>query len=162
MKTDKTIHAICIASIKRSTFKPYTYKWTQFYESNSDFSDSGFGIDLLENELVICSTEIDSNNFSILTTRKLVTTENGIKNMGDMQGAQDTSYGLFKSDTKAYTFGIVTLKNGTELKYFIETGKASMIMIHGVRTLVRTQDMTAKNIQNVTNIWNRKNKENGK
>ena len=51
------------------------------------------------------------------------------------------------------------LENGTELKYFIETGKASMIMIHGVRTLIRMQKMTKKNIENTVRNWNRQNEK---
>ena len=153
-KTDKSIHNISIASIKRSTFKPYDYKWTKFYESNSEFTYSGLKLELIEDELIICSTFIDSENYSILTTQKLITNENGIENTGNVIGATLKPYGDFKGiDGKALTFGIVQLENGTELKYFIETGKASMIMIHGIRTLIRTQQMTDKNIENVTRVW---------
>ena len=28
-----------------------------------------------------------------------------------------------------------------------------MIMIQGIRTLIRTQQMTGKNIENVTRVW---------
>ncbi len=142
MKTDKSIHNICIASIKRSTIKPYNFKWTKFYETNSDFSDTGFQIELDENELFICSTLIDKDNFSILTTRKLLTQLDGQLYSENIQGAIDKLYGDFKGyKNKDFTFGLVQLQNGNELKYFIETGKASMIMIHGVRTLIRTTQM---------------------
>ena len=139
MKTDKSIHNICIASIKRSTMKPYNFKWTKFYETNSDFSHTGFQIELDENELIICSTFIDKDNFSILTTRKLLTQLDGQLYSENIQGAIDKLYGDFKGyKNKDFTFGLVQLQNGNELKYFIETGKASMIMINGVRTLIRT------------------------
>ena len=69
---------------------------------------------------------------------------------------------MFKSTKDDFVFGSIRLESGIDLEYFIETGKASMIMIHGVRTLIRTQEMTAKNIENVTRIWNRKNDENEK
>jgi len=71
MKTDKLKHNICIAFIKRSTIKPYDFKWTKFYESNSDFLYSGLELNLLENELIICSTVMDANNYSILTTKNI-------------------------------------------------------------------------------------------
>ncbi len=142
MKTDKSIHNICIASIKRSTIKPYNFKWTKFYETNSDFSDTGFQIELDENELIICSTLIDKDNFSILTTRKLLTQHDGQLYSESIQGAIDKLYGDFKGyKNKDFTFGLVQLQNGNELKYFIETGKASMVMIHGVRTLIRATQM---------------------
>lgn len=162
-KTDKSKHTISIASIKRSTFKPYNYKWTKFYESNSEFSNTGIKIDLSENELIICSTIINLENYSLLTTQKLITKENGTNSVGNIIGAIDKGYGYFKGYKEdSFTFGIVELENGTDLKYFIETGKASMIMIHGVRTIIRTQHITEKNIENTIRNWNRQNEKNEK
>lgn len=140
-KTDKSIHNICIASIKRSTMKPYDFKWTKFYESNTDFPYTELQIDLADTELFICSTFIDKYNFSILTTRRLLTQLEGQLFAGNMQGATDKLYGDFKGyKDKGFTFGLVQLPNGNELKYFIETGKASMVMIYGVRTVIRTNE----------------------
>ena len=89
IKTDKSIHNICIAAIKRSTIKPYDFKWTRFYEENADSKNSfaGIEIDLSDNELVICSTVIDNDNFSVLTTRKLATKEKGNLLSGNLHGA---------------------------------------------------------------------------
>jgi len=159
-KTDKSIHNISIASIKRSTFKPYDYKWTKFYESNSEFSYSGLKLELKESELIICSTFIDSKNYSILTTKKLITNENGIENAGNVAGAIPKLHGDFKGlNGGTFTFGLLQLVNGTELKYFIETGKASMIMIHGIRMLIRTEQMTDENIENVIRVWKRQDEK---
>ena len=161
-KTDKSKHNICIASIKRSTFKPYDYKFTKFYESNGEFLYSGIGFELKEKELIICSTVIDADNYSILTTQRLITNKAGLKTIGELTNSKDNGYGMFKSTKEDFVFGSICLENGVDLEYFVETGKASMIMIHGVRTIIRTQEMTAKNIENVTRIWSRKNKENEK
>lgn len=142
-KTDKSVHNICIASIKRSTIKPYDFKWTKFYEVNADFPYFGFQFELEDDELFICSTVIDKDNFSILTTRRLLTQEDGQLNSENIQGVTDKLYGDFKGyKDNEITFGLVQLQNGKELKYFIETGYASMIMIHGVRTLIRINEMT--------------------
>ncbi|CAL2095722.1 conserved protein of unknown function [Tenacibaculum sp. 190524A02b] len=142
-KTDKSKHNISIASIKRSTIKPYDFKWTKFYELNSDFPYSEIDIRLSEKELIICSTVIDSENYSILTSQKLITNENGNEMIGNLVNAKNKGYGDFKGYIdNVLTFGTVELQNGDELKYFIETGKASMIMIHGVRTLIRIQRTT--------------------
>ncbi|MGN7986377.1 hypothetical protein ACTJKC_03495 [Pedobacter sp. 22226] len=100
---------------------------------------------------------IDEHNFSILTTRKLITNENGEFNLGHTEAATHLSFGHFK-DVKSFTSGIIQLKNGIDIKYFIETGKASMIMIQGVKTLIRTQEMTNQNLENVTIIWDKKTK----
>jgi len=143
--------------------KPYDYKWTKFYQSNSDFSYQGLPLNMSEDELIICSTLIDGENYSILTTQKLITSENGIEQAESLSGAKDKWYGDFKGyKGNLLTFGLVELENGDDFKYFIETGKASMIMIHGIRTLIRTQQMTDKNIENVTRIWNRQNENNEK
>jgi hypothetical protein len=151
-KSDKSKHNICIASIKRSTMKPYDFKWTKFYESNLDFQSTypGLQLPLTENELIICSTVIDADNYSILTSRQLITKEKGIESGGDLGSATDRLYGDFKGyKDDSLTFGLVQLNNGTDLKYFIETGKASMIMIHGVRTLIGMQ-MTNTQVDSVT------------
>jgi hypothetical protein len=138
--------------------KPYDFKWTRFYEANSDFTYSGLQLDLTEGELTICSTIIDRDNFSILTTRRLLTKQDGQLSTGNIQNATDKLYGDFKGyQDKEYTFGQVQLQNGNELKYFIETGKASMVMIHGVRTLIGTTPMTNKQVDSVSKIWNRQN-----
>jgi hypothetical protein len=70
-KSDKSIHNICLASIKKHTRKPYDFKWTRFYEENIGFNNSfpEIEIELLENELVICSTVIDKDNFGVLTSQ---------------------------------------------------------------------------------------------
>ena len=145
--SDKSIHGICIAKIKRSTFAPYDYKLTRFYESNSDFYSSypNIPLDLATDELIISSTIIDPNNYSILTTKQLFTKENGVLNFGEMEQASDKLYGDFKGyKSDMYTFGQVQLKDGREIKYFVEVGKASMIMIQGIRTLIRTQQQNDK------------------
>ena len=160
-KTDKSIHDICVAAIKRSTIKPYDYIWTKFYESNSDFTNQELSLNLFENELIICSTILDGKNYSILTTRKLITVENGKERIENLVGAIDKGYGNFKGYKEdQLTFGSIELENGEDLKYFIETGKASMIMIYGVRTLIRTQTMTLQSIENIKRVWNNKDQTN--
>ncbi|WP_375562433.1 hypothetical protein ACE193_07765 [Bernardetia sp. OM2101] len=162
-KSDKSKHAICIAAIKKNTMKPYDFKWTKFYSSNSEFSHNKIQLQRKEGELIICSTIINEKNYSILTTQRLITKENGNEKIGNMNEASDESYGNFKGyGDVGFTFGLVKLKSELELKYFIETGKASMVMVHGIRTLIRTQTLTEKNIENLIRIWNRQNQNNEK
>jgi len=140
--------------------EPYDFKWTNFYESNSEFHYSGLQLDLEENELIICSTIIDRDNFSILTTRRLLTSLDGQLCIENIQGATDKLYGDFKGyQDKDFTLGQVQVQSGNEIKYIIETGKASMIMIHGVRTLIGTTQMTNKQVDSVTKIWNKQNEK---
>lgn len=156
--SDKSKHNICIASIKRSTMKPYDFKYTMFYETNSDFPYTGLQLDLTQNELIICSTFIDADNYSILTTQRLITKQNRQIQIGNIEGATDKLYGDFKGyKDKMFTFGHIQLQNGSDLDYFIESGKASMIMIHGVRTLIRTSEKTDTQVDKAAGIWYKQN-----
>lgn len=158
MKTDRSIYNICIAAIKRHTFKPYDYPYTRFYESNAEFANPALIINKAEDELIICSTIIDENNYSILTTRRLFTKQEGQLNVGEIQGATDKRYGDFKGyKDKGFTFGKVELQSGAELNYFIETGIASMVMVYGVSTLIQTTKMTSNQVEKVTGIWDKQN-----
>ena len=82
---------------------------------------------------------IDSDNFSVLTTQKLVTKEKGILVPGQLNDATNKFYGDFKGALKkeSFTLGMVQLYNGDEFRYFIETGKTSMVMINGVSTRIQ-------------------------
>ena len=144
-RSEKIKHKLAIASIKKRTFKPYDYKWTKFYESNFEFMYCIPQFILEDKELVICSTIIDSNNLSILTTHKLFTIENWTISVGYLNGATDKNYGNFKNEKEDFVFGTVILKSGSSLKYFIETGKASMIMIQGVRKILQIETIEARN-----------------
>ena len=57
--------------------KPYEFKWVKFYESNLDFPYPAVQLDLTEKELIICSTFIDGDNYSILATQRLITKAEG-------------------------------------------------------------------------------------
>jgi len=138
--------------------KPYDFKWTRFYESNSDFPYQGLQLDLTQGELIICSTFIDGDNYSILTTQRLVTKQNGQTSAGNIAGATDKLYGDIKGHRdKTFTLGRIQLQNGTDLDYFIETGRASMVMIHGVRTLIRIKGMTEVQVGKVGSVWDKRN-----
>ncbi|WP_336689094.1 MULTISPECIES: hypothetical protein [unclassified Chryseobacterium] len=138
-KSDKSLHHICIAKIKRCTMKPYDFKWSTFYENDSKNLFTNYPFELHNDELIICSIIIDADNLSVLTTKKLVTLQNGILSSGSLINSTDQFYGNFKSETQRFSLGSVELENGKILEYFIETGRASMIMIQGVRTMIQIQ-----------------------
>lgn len=118
------------------------YNWTRFYENNTTLEEVYPQINFspTEYEFVICSTVIDPDNYSILTTQRLITRENGVTHAADLAGAKNRLYGDFKgTKSQPFTFGIIQTANGADVRYFIETGKASMIMIYGVKTLINIQ-----------------------
>ncbi|MBB6129978.1 hypothetical protein [Mucilaginibacter lappiensis] len=160
-KSDQVIHSFAIYEIKRATFKPYDFKWAKFHENNSDFVHlyPEIQLDVEENELIICSTVIDADNYSLLTTRRIVTKENDIENIGDMTSAiQNTPPLQFKLEKYNYVFGTLQLQNGTVFRYFIEAGKASMVIEYGIRTLIWSQQLTDSQMINLIRIWEKKRK----
>lgn len=139
IKTDQSIHNICIAAIKRHTTQPYDFKWTRFYADKDAFIHHYPQMipDLSEKEWPICSTIIDAYSWSVLTTRRLLTNQQGQLTMANIDTSISQSHGDFKGDDKKdRTLGILQLANGTRMTYFIETGKASMVMIYGIRTRI--------------------------
>ncbi len=64
--------------------KPYDFKRTKFFEVNSDFTYFGPQLDLTNDELIICSIIIDKDSFSILTTKRLITKQDGQLSAGNI------------------------------------------------------------------------------
>ena len=119
---------------------PVDFKWTQYYEEITAFTDryAYLPLDLKGGEWPICSTIIDADNWSILTTRRLFTNHNGQLHAGYIDNSKNVSHGKFKGKQDR-TLGTLKLADGAMIAYHIETGKASMVMIYGIRTRIRMQ-----------------------
>jgi hypothetical protein len=157
---EKLIHDLCIIGIKGSTFQPHDgYTWSRFYEENDAFRSTypAIELDLLDSERVICSTVLDLDNYSVITTRKLMTKENGKLSAAYFGSFKLKGYVILRDigDKKPLTYGSVTLENGDELRYFVETSYASMIMTHGMKTRLEAEKMTESEIRKVADIWKR-------
>ena len=89
---------------------------------------------LAQNELLICSVILNSENWSLLTSQRLISVIDKERKQININEAEHKSYGMFK-DTyrKEYTLGQVKDNKNAIFNYLIETGKASMIMIQGVK-----------------------------
>jgi hypothetical protein len=138
-KTDKSIHSICIAAIKRHAMAPFDFRWTEYHEDEKKFSDkyAHMPVVLESGELPICSTIIDAENWSILTSRRLISMLKAELHAGYVDNSKNVSFGNYK-DLKRYgTIGSLKLANNEIIEYHIETGKASMVMIYGIRTRIR-------------------------
>lgn len=138
-KSDSSIHNVCIAAIKRKTRKPHHFEWTAYYENSDDFSNKyrAIEIDFEDGELVICSTMLDENNWTVLTTRRIFTKEKGELKNGTMRDAISHSPGNFKGyGNQKMVLGKIKFSDGFEMNYFIETSEASMVMIYGILTRI--------------------------
>lgn len=140
---------------------PYDFKSTSFYESNSDFLYPELQITWDKDELLVCSVIIDKDNFSILTTRRLLTKQNGELHLGSLKGATSKSMGDIRDHKdKVFTIGVIKLQDGNELKYFIETREASMVMAYGVKSLLQANDITTRyQIDSIKRLWIKRNNQ---
>ena len=58
-----------------------------------------------------------------------------------MAGAKNFDPPLyFKFNKYGYVFGTVDLQDGDSFSFFIEAGKASMVMIYGIRSFIGTRN----------------------
>lgn len=139
-KTDQSLHKICIAAIRRHTNREniHEFLYTSFYPEPSHFTQeiaSKLDFTLHNEELCICSTIVDDQNWSVLTTQRIITYIDGKQQEGNMKEAIGNDFGMFKDRKVKTNFGKVIFPEGKEIQFFIETTKASMIMIYGVKTL---------------------------
>lgn len=158
-KKDPSIHNICVASILRSTHEDANPKWTTIHKSvdflNEDLQN--LELEFEPNEIPICSTIIDTNNWSVLTTQRLITKKDNQIIEGNMTLAKNELYGDFKGyRDKEYTLGKISFPDNTEMDYFIETGSLSMIMVNGVGTRIQIEPNTEDENQLMIKRWTKR------
>lgn len=138
-KTDQQIHKICIRNITKSLGDDAELRCTKIFFKNDELNINE--VTLLPNEIPICSTIIDVNHWSLLTTQRLLTKKGDTIFIADIETANNRLYGDFKGvQGKAFTIGRIETSEGNELEYFIETGKSSMVMVQGIKTRVQIQN----------------------
>lgn len=135
-KSDRSVHNIVVAAIKRCVLDDYDFEMTHYYESKEEFLIfHGEVIEMAEEEIPICSVIIDKYNWTIMTTRRLMTSEKGLLTQASTRHVLG---GIYYGDFRgcrfpAQTIGRVLLENGSKMNFFMETGRASVVMIHGLR-----------------------------
>ena len=141
-KTDVSLHNTCIASIRRHTILEAIpeFKFTNFYPTPAHFVEefsAKLDITLHNEELCMCSTVIDAQNWSVLTTQRIITCIEGEQQEGNMSAAKGSDQGKLKDFRKPINKGKIIFKDDAEMPFIYENGKASMVMIYGVKTLVQ-------------------------
>ncbi|WP_245576605.1 hypothetical protein [Flexithrix dorotheae] len=139
MKTDPSIYKICIAAINRHTIKPFDFQMTQIYREDCKSPRGVFeNINLNPSEISICSTEINEHQWTLLTTQRIFTSDNEDFFEGKIIDFKTKRSGNFKGiGNIKYVKGIIELHNSEKIPYFLETGKASMVMIYGLQTAMQ-------------------------
>jgi len=140
MKSDKSIRNICIAAIKRATIAPYDFSLTSFFEEElwDRFDNDVVNLrNVAEGELPVSMVVIDADNYTLITTRQIITCQNGSIALAKPNDIISWQWNDFKGYIdRSYTCGRLTLTDNQIFEVFIETGRASMAMIYAIRTLV--------------------------
>lgn len=100
-----------------------------------------------ENELPIAMTLVDSNNWTLVTTKQIVSNINGEIKQTLAKNVTQRKWNDFKGYKEtSTTLGQLTLDDNTTLDIFIETGNASMIIIYGIMMLTGQETSTEEQI----------------
>jgi len=140
MKSDSSIRNICIASIKRHTIAPYDFAFTKFFQKEilNEVTNERFqSLSVHENELPISTVMIDNNNFTIVTTKQIIACKDGVIDSIVPFGTNSCHWGDFKEYRNTpYTLGQITNDAKQVFEFLIETGRASMVTIYAIKTLI--------------------------
>jgi len=137
-KSDQSLKNICIASIKRTTIPPFDFSYARIHEFEDTIDNEKINVELnLESEeRLVCSTIISDKIWTILTTRRIVSFEGVGIQQHLIKNIKEWDFGDFKGySEQSYTKGFLHFADGKIVPFFIETGRASMVMIYGIRTL---------------------------
>ena len=130
--------------------KPIDYPLTKVFETEllGDIDETiSSAFRHLENELPIAITHVDKTNWTLLTTRQIISNINGDVKQTLTENVIQRKWNDFKGyKDKSTTLGQLTLVDNTTLDIIIETGKASMIIIYGIMTLTGKETSTAEQV----------------
>lgn len=137
-KSDRSIKNICVAKIERSYVSPFDFEFTGIFNGkHSNFPKQVLDEILLENdEELICSTFVNERIWTLLTTQRIFSREGLSIDVLSINSIKKWNFGDFKGYSKqSYTKGFLFFEDDKALSVFIETGRASMILINGILTL---------------------------
>ena len=130
--------------------KPIDYPLTKVFETEllGDIDETiSSAFRHLENELPIAITHVDKTNWTLLTTRQIISNINGDVKQTLTENVIQRKWNDFKGyKDKSTTLGQLTLVDNTTLDIIIETGKASMIIIYGIMTLTGKETSTEEQV----------------
>lgn len=119
--------------------KPFDFKMTlMYFDETNILTDVFSSIDLENGEIPICSTKIDLKQWTLLTTRRIITRNKEDQYAQEIKDFKAKNSGNFKGYRDiAFEQGTIELYNGKKIPYFLETGKPSMVMIYGIQTAMQ-------------------------
>jgi hypothetical protein len=140
--TDKAKMEMCLAKIERSFTPPFDFKLTEVFNEDNNYNFPEATLDeitLEEGEELICSTFVDEQTWTLLTTRRILSADGLSLDEHSIEGITKSNFGDYKDSVKqAHTRGFLFFKDGNIVPIFIETGRASAIMVTGITTISKS------------------------
>ncbi len=134
MKTDRSIRNITIASINRNAMDIDSWRYSRIADDNDKKLIEKF--ELCENELPVFEIKSEIAHTLISTRQILEQSKGNIKRL-NFEFLDDVVYGNFKGQItkpELSIFRVIEI-HGNELKFQMETGKASIGLIYSVNTI---------------------------
>jgi hypothetical protein len=137
MKSDESIKNITIAAIRRSSREMET--WTRTKLINK------FPVEIKsqDNELPVVYFKIDDENWTLITTKRIIGQFESSKREVFFEELDDTVWGLYKNTKIDKTVFRTSDMYGDQKDFYMETGYPSMAFVYGVQTIDR---LTKSNI----------------
>ncbi len=129
MKTDSSIKNISVAAIKRKSIDLNSWEKTKLV------FDFPVEVEPKANELPVVYVLIDNNNWTLVTTQRIIGQIDSVMREIDFTYLDDTVWGSFKNTKIDKTIFRTVDQYGEQYDFLMETGKPSMAIISSVRTI---------------------------
>lgn len=116
-----------------------TWKFTEYYESTTaeHLENINDELELEEGELPIASTIVSPDEWTFVTTRKIIGRIGNRKSSVFVGQIEKWNWEDFKGRKTEGSIQRFTINNSESLKFVYETKYASMVMIYAVMTISR-------------------------
>ena len=115
---------------------PFDFSLTKIFETETGHEKFGL-FTILENELPISEVVVDAQNWTLITTRQIVSCMDGTIKAKQAKDVNGWKWNDFKGYNKSlYNMGQIKFSAMESLNIFIETKRASMVTIYAIMTLV--------------------------
>lgn len=122
-------------------------KYSQFFDDPEQHKTvfEEFNVDPIETEMPLSSCKINDRFWSLLTTRRMITSKDGVINTTNMETALIEDYGNPRNFHEPFTLGtLYCAADGPDNQFFIENGYCNQIMVTGVHE----RELLQKNNEN--------------
>ena len=138
-KTDLSIKNACLSAINRHTISPCNFESTVIYGrylADKPVHHILVNVELIENELPIALTFFD-DNWTLVTTRRILTNLDDELKQIFITEIETWDLKNFKDTSTSIILAQIIGRGSERIECLIESGRASMVMIYAIGTLIR-------------------------